>query len=91
VEAYAKRWQIEQVLRCGKSELGIESIRVKQWEVRMKLLAIVSPVYAFLIDLLGYSTGSLLKRVLAWVHGTGRQAKAAWRPLYRIRLSLAAL
>jgi hypothetical protein len=91
VEAYAARWQIEQVLRYGKSELGIESIRVKQWEVRRKLLAIVSLVYAFLIDLVGDSTGALLKRVLAWAHRTGRQSQSAWRPLYRLRLALAAL
>jgi len=91
VEAYAARWQIEQVLRYSKSELGIESIRVKQWEVRQKLLAIVSLVYAFLIDLLGDSTGSLLKQVLAWAHRTGRQAQSAWRPLYRLRMALSAL
>jgi hypothetical protein len=91
VEAYAARWQIEQVLRYGKSELGIESVRVKSWEVRMKLLAIVSLVYAFLIDLLGDSTGTLLQRVLAWAHRTGRQAHSAWRPLYRLRLALSAL
>ncbi len=91
VEAYAARWQIEQVLRYGKSELGVESIRVRKWEVRMKLLAIVSLVYAFLIDVLGDSTGSLLKQVLAWAHRTGRQAKYAWRPLYRLRLALSAL
>lgn len=91
VEAYAARWQIEQVLRYGKSELGIESIRVKAWEARRKLLAIVSLVYAFLIDLLGDSTGSLLKQVLAWAHRTGRQAQTAWRPLYRLRLALSTL
>jgi hypothetical protein len=90
-EAYAARWQIEQVLRYGKSELGIESIRVKQWEARRKLLAIVSLVYAFLIEILDDSTGSILKRVLAWAHRTGRQAQSAWRPLYRLRLALSAL
>jgi Transposase DDE domain len=91
VEAYAARWQIEQVLRYGKSELGIESVRVKQWEARRKLLAIVSLVYAFLIEVLGDSTGSLLRQVLAWAHRTGRQAQSAWRPLYRLRLALSAL
>jgi hypothetical protein len=91
VEAYAARWQIEQVLRYGKSELGIKSVRVKQWEARSKLLAIVSLVYAFLIDVLGDSTGALLKRVLAWAHRTGRQAQSAWRPLYRLRMALSAL
>ncbi len=91
VEAYAARWQIEQVLRYGKSELGIESVRVKDWEARRKLLAIVSLVYAFLIEILGDSTGYILKRVLAWAHRTGRQAQSAWRPLYRLRLALSAL
>ncbi len=91
VEAYAGRWQIEQMLRYGKSELGIESIRVKDWESRHKLLAIVGLTYAFLIDLLGDSTGSLLNQVLAWAHRTGRQANSAWRPLYRLRLALSAL
>jgi hypothetical protein len=91
VEAYAARWQIEQVLRYGKSELGIESVRVKKWEVRRKLLALVSLAYAFLINLLGDSTGSLLKRVLAWAHRTGRQAQSAWRPIYRLRIALSAL
>jgi hypothetical protein len=91
VEAYAGRWQIEQMLRYGKSELGIESIRVKDWESRNKLLAIVGLTYAFLIDLLADSTGSLLQQVLAWAHRTGRQAKSAWRPVYRLRLALSAL
>jgi hypothetical protein len=91
VEAYAARWQIEQMLRYGKSELGIESIRVKDWQSRNKLLAIVGLTYAFLIDLLGDSTGSVLNGVLAWAHRTGRQANSAWRPIYRLRLALSAL
>lgn len=91
VEAYAGRWQVEQMLRYGKSELGIESIRVRSWEARKKLLALVSLAYAFLIDLLGDSTGLLLRQVLRWAHRTGRQAKDAWRHLYRLRIALAAL
>jgi hypothetical protein len=91
VEAYACRWQIEQNLRYGKSELGLESMRVKSWEARDKLLAIVGLVYAFLISVLGDSTGWLLKQVLCWAHRTGRQAQSAWRPLYRLRWALSAL
>lgn len=91
VEAYAGRWQIEQNLGYGKSELGLESMRVKSWEVRDKLLAIVSLVYAFLISVLGDSSGLLLNQVLSWTHRTGRQADSAWRPLYRLRLALSAL
>ena len=91
VVAYAARWQIEQILRYGKSELGVESIRVRDWEARRKLLALVSLSYAFLIDLLGDSTGILLSKIINWAHRTGRQAKDAWRHLYRLRIALSAL
>jgi hypothetical protein len=91
VEAYLARWLIEQQLRFGKSELGIESIRVRAWAPRHKLLALVSLAYAFLADLLGDGTDPLLPAVLRWAHRTGRQARDAWRPLYRLRAALAAL
>ena len=91
VEAYAARWQVEQMLRFGKSELGIESVRVRSWAARHKLLALVGLAYAFLVELLGDSTGALLRAVLRWAHRTGRQAREAWRSLYRLRAGLAAL
>jgi len=91
IEAYAARWQIEQMLRYGKSELGIESIRVRDWEARRKLLALVSLTYAFLTDLLGDSTDTLLNKIINWAHRTGRQAKESWRHLYRLRSALAVL
>jgi len=91
VEAYAARWQIEQMLRYGKSELGIESVRVRDWEGRIKLLALASLAYAFLIYLLGDSTGTLLNKIIIWAHRTGRQAKAAWRHLYLLRIALSTL
>lgn len=91
VQAYAARWTIEQMLRYGKSELGIESLRLRDAEARHKLLAIVSLTYAFLIDLLGESTSALLAHTLRCAHRTGRQAHAGWRPLYRLRAALAVL
>jgi hypothetical protein len=91
VEAYAARWQIEQLLRFGKSELGVESVRVRDGAARHKLLALVGLAYAFLGELLGDCTGRLLPRVLRWAHRTGRQAHSAWRSLYRLRAGLAAL
>jgi hypothetical protein len=91
VEAYAARWQIEQMLRYGKSELGIASVRVRDWEVRRKLLALASLAYAFLIYLLGDSTSILLNKIINWAHRTGRQAKTAWRHLYLLRIALSTL
>lgn len=96
VEAYAARWQIEQTLRFAKSELGIESVRVRAWEARRKLLGLVSLAYAFLVHLLspaqvaGAAT-TPLAAILTWAHRTGRQARTAWQPLYRLRLAVAAL
>ncbi len=91
VVAYGARWTIEQELRFGKCELGIESIRVQDWEPRAKLLAIASLAYAFLVHLLHDATGDLIPRLLRWAHRTGRQAKGAWRSLYRLRAALANL
>ena len=91
VEAYAARWLIEQSLRFGKAELGLESVRVRAQEPRQKLLGLVTLAYACLLHLLSASAPTQLQRVLHWAHRTGRQARDAWRPLYRLRLALAAL
>lgn len=91
VEAYAARWQIEQTIRFTKSELGIESVRVRAWEPRAKLLAVLTLAYAFLTWLLGDGSTPLVARLLSVVHRRGRQAREAWRPLYRLRQALAFL
>ena len=52
MQDYARRWQIKMALRFNKSELAIDSPRVWSWERRLKLLMIVTLVYAFLLRLL---------------------------------------
>lgn len=91
VDAYLARWDVEQVLRFGKSELGIASIRVRDGEARRKLLALASLAYAFLVTLYGDGHAPLLTHLLRWAHRTGRQAREVWRPLYRLRAALANL
>lgn len=91
VQAYVARWQIEQMLRFGKSELGVESIRVRKWEARNKLLALVGLAYAFLVHLLGDGLDPILDPILHWAHRTGKQSRHVWRSLYRLRSALAAL
>lgn len=85
------RWQVEQMLRYGKSELGMESGRLRDWKTRRKLLAIVSLFYAFSIDLLGDGYARFPTTLLRWAHRTGRHVKSAWRCLYRLRSALASL
>jgi hypothetical protein len=91
VEAYWARWAVEQQFRYAKSELGVESIRVRDWDAREKLLALVALTYAFLLHLLGDGTDPCLPPLLRWAHRTGTQARDRWQPLYRLRAALAAL
>ncbi len=91
VQAYAARWQVEQMLRFGKSELGVESVRVRAWQAREKLLGIAALAYAFLLELLADSPSEVLSAILRFAHRTGRQAQGAWRHIYRLRAALANL
>jgi hypothetical protein len=92
VQAYARRWQIEQSFRFTKSELGMESCRLWFWENKMKLLQIVALVYAFLLTLLQQSLQHYIQSLLrAGCHRTGKRARKTPNPLYRIRLAISNL
>jgi hypothetical protein len=91
VLAYAARWNVEQTLRYSKSELGIESVRVRGWEPRRKLLALLALAYAFLLRLLALSPPDAIAVILRWAHRTGRQANGPYRSLYRLRSALSNL
>ena len=84
-------WLIEQSIRFGKCELGIESVRVRTWQARKKLLMLAALAYSYLVALLGDCQSALLAALLRYCHRTGRQAKDAWRSLYRLRAALASL
>lgn len=92
VQAYARRWKIEESFRFEKSELGVESVCLRSWEAREKLLQIVTLVYTYLL--------SLCEQEADWVkiwllrhhcHRTGKRLKRVKMPLYRIRWALADL
>jgi Transposase DDE domain len=92
VQAYARRWQIEQSFRFTKSELGMESCRLWFWENKMKLLQIVALVYAFLLTLLEQNLRKKIQSLLRQAcHRTGKRCRSTPTPLYRIRLALANL
>ena len=86
VFAYSRRWLVETAFRYNKAELGIESIRLKAWEKRMKLISIIMLVYAFLLSTLNYAGGILLKMMLKIASDRKRKRyRDASIPLYRIR------
>ncbi|WP_161975199.1 transposase [Tengunoibacter tsumagoiensis] len=92
VFAYKRRWQIEVSFRYGKCELGMESPRVWSLENRLKLLGMVTIVYAFLLHLLKPQYQYLLKAVLLLkCHRTGKRCQNIPTPLYRLRWAISRL
>ncbi len=92
VFAYARRWQVEMTYRYGKSELAMESPRLWSWHNRLKLLLMVTLVYAFLLSLLAPEHDPLRHWLLRyWCHRTGKRHRNVSMPLYRLRAALSRL
>ncbi len=89
--AYARRWQIEVAFRFSKSDLGVESVRVHQWDHRCKLLTLLTLAYAFLIHLLATQPDTVRLLLRLGCHRTGQHADAATLPLYRLHAAVAYL
>lgn len=86
VFAYARRWQIEMAWRFGKTELAMQSPRLWSWDNRLKLLLIVSLVYAFLLSLLDPLLKPLRDVLLQrFCPRTGKRSREVSTPLYRLR------
>lgn len=92
VMAYARRWQIEMAFRNLKSELAIESLRVYEWESRLKLLGLLTLAYAFLMDLMGQPEKKARDWLLAYAcPRTGKHLREVEIPFSRLRLALCKL
>lgn len=92
VLAYARRWLIETTFRYHKCELALESPRLWQWDNRLKLLLMVTVVYAFLLSLLKLEDQELRDWLLHhWCHRTGKRYREAAIPLYRLRSAISRL
>ena len=92
VMAYARRWQVEMCYRACKTDLAMGSPRLWFWENRLKLLLMVSLVYAFLLSLLAAALTPLVQDILRrWCHRTGERYRQAAVPLSRLRAALSAI
>jgi hypothetical protein len=90
--AYHRRWQVEMAFRFNKCELGMESPRLWRWENRLKLLAMVTLAYAFLLSLLDPKLHALVEELLRrFCHRTGKRGREVSAPLYRLRAALSRL
>ncbi len=92
VLAYNRRWQIEMSIRFDKSELAMESPRLREWSARWKLLLLAALAQAFLLLLLTPPFEEVRQWLLTvWCHRTGQRSRTTATPLYRLRLALSNL
>lgn len=92
VLAYHRRWTIETCWRFAKADLAFQSPRLHAHNNRLKLLAIASLAFAFLLHLLAPTFDSLCQWLLrAFCHRTGNHLRAVKLPLYRLRAALSHL
>jgi hypothetical protein len=89
---YMRRWQVEMSYRFAKTELAMQSPRLWHWHTRLKLLLMVSLVYAFLLSLLAPPLCALRQWLLRhFCHRTGKRYRETSIPLYRLRSALSRL
>lgn len=88
MSSYLHRWEAEQSFRFLKAEMAIESPRLWFWDNRLKLMAIVSLVYDFLLQLLTNWKSVIQTLFRKWCHRTGERYRNASIPLYRLRIAL---
>jgi len=90
--SYVSRWKIEEQFRFQKTELLIESLRLRDWEPRRKLLLLLTLAYGFLLSLL--APNLCLARARLLVHWVPRADWRQWNaklPAYRLRWALSRL
>ena len=86
--SYIQRWDIEQTFRFLKSELGIQSIRLHQFENRLKMMALTVLVFDFLLRLYRNRKNTARLLINKWVPRTDKRLLKKKLPLYRLRLAL---
>jgi len=92
VLAYARSFHIEMAFRNLKSEMAIQSLRVYDWEARLKLLGMLTLAYAFLMDLMGKAWRTARDWLLDYAcHRTGEHLREVEIPFTRLRIALSKL
>ncbi len=86
--SYMHRWEIEQGFRFLKSEMAIESPRLWFWDNRMKMMAMVTLVYDFMLQMVRNWNAIIQPILKRWCHRTGERYRLASIPLYRFRSAL---
>jgi hypothetical protein len=92
VLSYTRRWKIEEQFRFQKCELCLESVRLRDWEPRRKLLWLVTLAYGFLLSVLTPSlTQARTHLFKQWDQRADWRQWKAKLPLYRLRWAFSRL
>lgn len=83
--SYIKRWDIEQTFRFNKSELGIQSIRLWDFENRKKMMMLVTLVFDFLLQFWRNWQCIAWGAINYWCPRTGNRLAEIHQPIYRLR------
>lgn len=87
-KSYILRWDIEQAFRFNKTELGIQAIRLKEFQNRLKMMAMVTLIYEFLLQFWrNWHTAACLV-IKKWCPRTDKRLDQNRLPLYRLRLAI---
>jgi hypothetical protein len=90
--SYVRRWKIEESFRFQKSELQIDSLRLRAWESRRKMLLLVTLAYGFLLWMLSPPLWLARSRLLLqWCQRADWRLGTAKIPVYRLRWALSRL
>src|SRR2546429_412531 len=92
VMAYARRWQVEMAFRNLKSEMAIQSLRVYDWEPRLKLLGLLTLAYTFLLEVMAKACRTARDWLIEYAcHRTGVRLREVEIPFTRLRIALSKL
>lgn len=92
VFAYVRRWRIECSFRHLKSDLAIQSLRLFDWQARLKLLGLLTLAYGFLMTLMRERLRKARDWLLAFAcPRRGQRMRDVEIPFSRLRLALSRL
>lgn len=88
LKSYIQRWDVEQAFRFNKAELGIQAIRLHKFQNRLKMMALVTLIYQFLLQLWRNWNAATKIIIKKWCPRTDKRLDKNGLPLYRLRIAI---
>lgn len=88
LKSYIQRWDVEQAFRFNKAELGIQAIRLQKFQNRLKMMALVTLIYQFLLQLWRNWLAATQIIIKKWCPRTDKRLDKNRLPMYRLRIAI---